>query len=241
MRFAFFSDIHGNLLALEAVLRDMDEAGVDASICVGDLLAFGPRPLEVLERLRLIEDLAIVRGNTERWLGLVRERPEGPFDEPIVHNLRDTLLWTLEALPEKDQDWLPEISPSGLVEWSGLRVAAEHASPGSDMRGIHPEMEDTELASFLDGLDREVFVCGHTHKPLVKEAEGTLIVNDGSVGFPYDGVPQPSWALLEITDGQRRAEIHRVEYDRDAVRRDIETRDMPFGDVMIRRLQNARM
>ncbi len=242
MRIGFFSDIHGNLSALEAVLADMRAARVDGRVCLGDLAAFGPRPLEVLQLLEGIEDLMLVRGNTDRWLGQVRDAPDGPFDEKIVEQVKPALIWTLEQLPPELVDTLVELPVAGELEIGGVRFIAEHASPGSDWIGITPDTKADSLSRMFDGFEAEVFTCGHTHKPQVKRLEGgVLIINDGSVGFPYDGVPSPSWVLVDVTDDGFRAEVRRVDYDRDSVRRDMEEREMVWREVMIRRLEKASM
>ena len=94
----------------------------------------------------------------------------------------------------------------------------------------------------FEGFDSHVFACGHTHKPLVRRlAGGVLIINDGSVGYPYDGEPRPSWMLVDITEAGLRTEIRRLDYDREAVKRDMEDRKMVWREVMGRRLDNAAM
>lgn len=240
MRFGFFSDIHGNVLALEAVLADMKDAGVEAYVCAGDLAAFGPRPREVLQRLNEIEDLMIVRGNTERWLDLVRSKPVGPYDENVIEKVRPALAWTIEKLPDDSITIMADLPLAGMMEGGGVAVLVEHASPGSDWVGIQPEATDERLEEMFQGFEAEAFVCGHTHRPLVRKVGEVLVVNDGAVGFPYDGVPRPSWVLVDLSGGVN-AEIRRVDYDRDAVRRDIEDLGMVWGDVMSRRLETAEM
>ncbi|MBW2264473.1 MAG: metallophosphoesterase family protein [Deltaproteobacteria bacterium] len=240
MRIGFFSDIHGNVLALEAVLADMKEEGVEAYVCAGDLAAFGPRPREVIQRLNDMEGLMIVRGNTERWLDLVRSKPLGPYDEKVLEKVRPALAWTIEKLSDDSITIMADLPLAGMMEGDGVALQVEHASPGSDWVGIQPEVEDERLGEMFDGFEGEAFVCGHTHKPLMRKVGEILVVNDGSVGFPYDGVPRPSWVLVEVSGGVK-AEIRRVDYDRDAVRKDIADVGMVWGDVMSMRLETAVM
>lgn len=241
MRIAFFSDIHGNVEALEAVLGDIEKVGVDAYACAGDLVAFGPRPVEVLQRLSEIGDLMMVRGNTERWLELVRQKPVGPYEEKIVEKVRPALAWTIEQLPDDSITILANLPLAGMLEGDGVGMQMEHASPGSDWLGIQPEAEDARLGDMFEGFEAEGFVCGHTHKPLVRQVGKVLVVNDGSVGYPHDGVPRPSWALVTVEGGEVGAEIRRVDYDREAVKKDIADVGMVWGDVMSRRLDTAVM
>lgn len=241
MRIALFSDIHGNVAALEAVLADIEAEGVDANLCLGDIAAFGPRPVEVIERLRVVDDLMLIRGNTDRWLGIVKEDPDGPYDEPVIASVRHALQWTLDQVTDDAARSLTELPSTGALEAGGVRIVAEHASPGSDWKGISLQTNTSELESMFTGFDGHAFVCGHTHMPLVRPvAERVIIVNDGSVGLPYDGVQRPSWAILEVTEQGLRAGIRRVDYDRDAVLKDIADRSMAWGEVVTRRIEQAR-
>jgi putative phosphoesterase len=240
MRIAAFSDIHGNVAALEAVLADIEDQGVDATICLGDVVAFGPRPVEVLERLEAIGDLMLVRGNTERWLGLVRDRPEGPFEERVIASVAPSLSWTLERLSDDRVRSLLDLPTTGALEAGGLRVVAEHASPGSDSEGISLRVEASVFESMFDGFDGQAFLCGHTHEPFVRPVAGRVfVINDGSVGLPYDGIPKPSWALVELTGQGIRASIRRVPYDLRSVVDDIAQRAMVWSDVIARRVETA--
>lgn len=241
MRIGFFSDIHGNVLALEAVLEDMRGAGVDALVCIGDLVAFGPRPREVLQRLNGIENLVIVRGNTDRWLDLVRQKPVGPYEEEIVEKVRPALSWTIERLPDEAVTRLNDLPLAGMLDGDGASLHVEHGSPGSDWVGIHPDTDDARLGEIFEGFEVEGFACGHTHKPLVRTSGRILVVNDGSVGFPHDGTPRPSWALVELGQGKVKAEIRRVDYDREAVKRDMDEVGMVWREVMAKRIDTAVM
>jgi len=242
VRIGLFSDIHGNVVALEAVLEDIESKGVDALVCAGDLVAFGPRPQEVLARLSGIRQLMMVRGNTERWLGIIAKTPDGPFEEPIVGKVAPALLWTAERLGEEAVSGLVALPEAGTLEVSSAVVEVEHGSPGSDWHGMAPDMDDEKLASLLGELEATTFCCGHTHKPFVRQIGPRFVVNGGSVGFPYDGTPTSSWALLDIAeDGKVEVTIHRVSSDRDAVARDMAELKMPWADKMTLRLETAAM
>ncbi len=241
MRIAFISDIHGNVAALEAVLDDIAQMSVDAIVCAGDMVALGPRPLEVMDRLDAIRNLMTIQGNTERWMGLVREKPEGPWDEEAIARVAPALRWTMERIGDERLDDLLELGRAGTLKVPGHVIEIEHASPGSDWVGIHPDTPDLALASMFEGIEMGAFACGHTHVPIIRRAGGVLVINDGSVGYPYDGVPEPSWALLATLQDRLECVIHRVRYDRDAVRRDMEQTGMVWSEVMARRLDTARM
>jgi predicted phosphodiesterase len=238
MKIGLFSDIHGNLPALEAVLSDMDATGVDTRACLGDLVAFGPHPKEVLSRLKGIEELILVRGNTDRWLGMVWDRPDGPFEEQVIGQVRPALHWTLDQLAD-GIDELVRLPVTGSLDLGVARLLMEHASPGSDVVGIVPETPERRLSRMFSRLAGEIFVCGHTHRPFQRHVDEVLVINVGSVGLPYDGIPRPSWVLLEVDKSGVHVEIRRVDYDRESVRKDMETRRMPWREVFMSRLERA--
>lgn len=239
MKLGIFSDIHGNLPALDAVLVDMEGQGVDVRACLGDLVAFGPHPKEVLDRIGGLEDLLMVRGNTDRWLGMLWDRPEGPFKEPVIQQVRPALQWTLSKISESGVDSLVRLPVTGSLDLGVAKLVLEHASPGSDVVGLTPETPEHRLTRMMSRLDGQIFACGHTHRPFYRTVGESLLINAGSVGFPYDGIPRPSWALLEVSQQGVRVQIRRVDYDRASVRRDMEARAMAWRETMIRRLEEA--
>lgn len=242
MKIGFISDIHGNVLALQAVLRNViQEGGVDAVVCAGDMVAFGPRPVEVLQTLQEVENLMMIQGNTERWLQEVLESPEGPWSQPEIENVAHAMRWTIERIGEDTVRQLATLGKAGTLQVDGHPIEVEHASPGSDWVGIQPGTRDEQLEEMFRDRDFHCFVCGHTHKPLVKTVHGILVVNVGSVGYPYDRLHRPSWVEMTTSPERIDAVIHRVLYDREAVKKDIQEVAMPFGDVMCRRLDSARM
>lgn len=98
VRVAVFSDVHGNALVLDAVLRAATEEGIDTFWCIGDLAAHGPRPVEVVERLRALAGLVCVRGNTDRYVltgdvsGMIPpvDRPNAPEEYRVLADARES-------------------------------------------------------------------------------------------------------------------------------------------------------
>jgi predicted phosphodiesterase len=189
-------DIHGNLPALDAVLEDADREGVDTWLLGGDFAAFGPWPLETIERLRALSDSTWIRGNGERWLR------EPPTDRPDV----------MEALAGVDsglgteEGWLYSLQTG--CELDGVLYV--HGSPVSDVESFAPEPEEGEERMLLDVRDRTV-VFGHSHHQFRRPGpNGTDLLNPGSVGMPLDGDVRAAWAVRR-DDGE--FELRRTEYD----------------------------
>ncbi len=226
MRLAVISDIHGNLLALDAVLADIATRGVDATINLGDCVAGPLWPRETFERL---EGLALptVRGNHDRW---IIDRPDAQMP-PAGIFARDALSQTqreaLHALPATLQ-FTPEI-------------LAVHGTPDDDSTYLLEEpTEDGRIAPARRAVLKDrlgaaaaspVVLCGHSHRQaVVMGPEGGLILNPGSVGCPAfaDSPVAPSlehrspharYAVLTRRQGRWGAELFALDYDWDAAAR----------------------
>ena len=203
MRVAALADIHGNLPALEAVLRDVALENVDAIVFCGDV-ASGPMPAESIELLRRVADARFVRGNADR--GIVET-----FDGRPAADMRGPLAdWCAARIDREQRDFLASFVDTVRVDVGGLgRVLFCHASPRNDVDVFTVESSDDRVRALMAGVDADVVVCGHTHMQFDRRAGSLRIVNPGSVGMPY-GEPGAYWALL---DGDVR--IRRTDYDRE--------------------------
>jgi predicted phosphodiesterase len=195
MRVAVLADIHGNLPALEAVLRDVEASGADVIVLGGDL-ADGPMPAATVERLAALGERAIwLRGNTDR--GLV-EAFDGVFKPSgLAANPPDAYFsWCAAHIGPKHRDRLADLPFSVTLAVDGLGpVAFCHATARDDNEFI---LVDSPLehyqAAFAD-LPEPTVVVGHTHMPFDRLADTRRVINPGSVGLPY-GHAGASWALL---------------------------------------------
>lgn len=165
------TDVHADLVALEAALSQMAELGVDLIVCCGDIMDGGEKPDEVVELLRE-HGIPTIRGNHDRW-ALIRHDTGEAEHEGDARSLSlkpDTTAW-LAALPAR---WDTTIE--------GVRVAVRHGTPLSDMDGIYPDVTDSEADSWLAAAEADVLIVGHTHVPLLKHVSGgKLIVNPGAL------------------------------------------------------------
>ena len=193
---AVLYDIHGNLVALDEVLRDADAAGADAYLLGGDFASWSPWPLETLDRLRALPQSTWIRGNGERWLR------EPPADRPdVASELRE-----LDSGLGSEEGWLYSLQTQ--VELDG--VLYTHGSPLSDVESFPAEPGDDD-ERMLDGVRDKVVVFGHSHLQFKRPGpNGTTLINPGSAGMPLDGDVRAAYALRH-DDGQ--FEFRRVEYD----------------------------
>jgi predicted phosphodiesterase len=123
----------------------------------------------------------------------------------------------------------------------GPPLVLVHATPTSTTDSVNPDAPSELLTGMLREARTGTLAYGHIHRPYVREVPGGTVVNVGSVGLPFDGVPRPAWAILTLADGRWRAEIVRVRYDTEAVAQDLASSDHPAGTVFAQRVRAGRM
>lgn len=223
MRIAVLSDVHGNPIALDAVLADARAQGAEELWLVGDFAAIGPEPVAVLERVAALERARCVRGNTDRYL-VTGEGPPPSLEAvradpgliPLFAAIAASFAWTRGALTARGWlDWFESLPLDlRLTAPDGTRVLAVHASPGADDgEGVHAGRSDAELRALLAGCDADLVLVGHTHEPLARRVDGTLLVNLGSVSNPTAPDLRACYVLLEIGREGVAAVHRRVPYD----------------------------
>lgn len=226
MRIAIVSDVHGSLAALEAVVADLQRHGPDFVLHGGDVALSGPRPAEVVDRIRG-EGWQGVLGNTDDLLWrpeeLETQLQRAPRLERLLRVLFEDLApATREILGEGRVTWL-----AGLpTEWRGEGICLLHASPGDLWRAPMPDADAADVEEAYGSRDAGVVVYGHIHRPFVRQVGKMLVANSGSVGMPYDGDPAASYLL--ITDGV--AEVQRVAYDVERDVQDLRATGYPYAD-----------
>jgi diadenosine tetraphosphatase ApaH/serine/threonine PP2A family protein phosphatase len=224
MRFAAIADVHGNYLALEAVIADIRAQGIDEIVNLGDM-ASGPldarRTMDTLMAL----DAVHVLGNHDRWL---IDRPPEKMGA-----------WERPAYPQLDAvhlDWLRTVPPTRIFR---DRVFLCHATPADDnvywLETVTPDGAVTmsplgAIEQEAEGILQPLILCGHTHLArAVRLGDGRLVVNPGSVGspgysyhlpFPHvieAGTPDARYAILQLRSGHWQVTFRHVPYDHDAM------------------------
>lgn len=195
MRVAVLADIHGNLPALEAVLRDVEAEGVDAIVLGGDL-ADGPMPAQTLDRLEELGERAVwVRGNSDRWLADAFDGTFEPSGLP-TNPPADYFAWCAAGIRQAHRDRLASLPLSVTLDIDGLGpVAFCHATARDDNEFILVDSPLDHYRAAFAGTPEQTVVIGHTHMPFDRLADTRRIVNPGSVGLPY-GHSGAAWALL---------------------------------------------
>lgn len=220
MKVVIFSDVQGNLPAMEEAISRIQDWGPDLVVMDGDLVNRGPSSLACLERfdqLRRELNWLPVKGNHEAWiLRCGREPPKDALDA----EMRRFADWTYRQVRpriEALEGWPDHLCFHGGDDASWVHVT--HGTMASNRQGISASVSDDDIRGTLPP-DVALFVTAHTHRPLARVVDGTPILNVGSVGSPFDGDPRGSFARLEMHRSGWQWEIVRFDYDRDQAERD---------------------
>jgi len=207
MTVAALYDIHGNLLALEAVLAEL-EADPPGLVVVGGDVCAGPTPVAVLRRLRQLPwPVHWLRGNADRAVVM-------GFDGTIPPELQDHPLfegdaWAATFLSEEERDFLDAFPPLLALSIDGLGdVLFCHGTARSDEERVTVLTPRERLARILDQAGAELLVCGHTHRQFDRTVGGRRIINAGSIGRPYEHETGAYWLRLGP-----EARLMRTRYD----------------------------
>lgn len=234
LRVAILSDIHGNSLALDAVLADIEaQGGVDQYWLLGDYVALGPDPAGVLARLEQLPNATFTRGNTDRYVA-ADDRPF-PLKQDVVDNpdlfsryvnMNAGFSWTKGAVTAVNKlDWLTNLPLEHRVTLpNGTRVLGVHAAPGTDDgAGFKPGMDEAQMADQLAGCDAELVFVGHTHMRMEEQVDDTLLINLGSVSNPVGDDLRAKYVILTSDETSNTISPRFVDYDRQTVIDQLET------------------
>lgn len=223
MRIGIISDIHGNLPAFEAVIRDLERRHVDQIVNLGDLVFRGPCPEECYQLYQEMK-APMILGNTEVWL----TDAESQIPEPLPA----VRAWTRSRLTADALTELASLPPTLLMQVEKTNILFVHGSPRSNMEGLFPFSPEQELSEALSGVNAEILVCGHTHWAFHRRAAGLHVIGAGSIGLPFDGDRRASYAILDLEDGVVSVTHLRVAYDYDRTRRLAAERGFPNPDFL---------
>ncbi len=214
MRIALLADIHSNLPALEAVLKDVNNLGADQIWVAGDLVGYNPWPNEVVRILKERKVRAI-RGNHDR---AVLSGDASWFNPLAAAAVR----WTRIVLTPASVGYLKVLEDRTRASVPEGLVAMYHGSPRNDDEYVMPWAVDEALMRMARA---HFVVLGHTHVPMAYSSRYGVLVNPGSVGQPRDRDPRAAWALLDTWT--RGVLQRRVPYDVGAVVAEIRKAGLP--------------
>jgi len=239
MRIALISDLHGNEVALRAVLADAARAGADRIICLGDVATLGPRPHEVLALLRDLGCLCII-GNHDAFM--LDERLIRAYTEAAV--VVEAVEWCREQLTADELDFVRTFEPTARIALDDEQsLFLFHGSPRSHMEDLLATTSPEALDEGLAGASATVLAGGHTHLQMLRQHRGMLLVNPGSVGMPFKEfvagrtpvlLPHAEYAIVEARDGCVGVDLRRVPLECAALRAAAADCSNPFRTMLLR-------
>jgi predicted phosphodiesterase len=247
MRYLILTDIHANLEALDACLADAKPRACDQTLFLGDLVGYGADPNAVVERVRDLQPVAMVRGNHDKVV-FGMDQAEG-FNAVA----KSAAAWMLATLSPENREWVAAL-PQGPAAVDDV-VEICHGSPYDEDAYIFDEA-DARLA--LNTSQRPLCLFGHTHYPVTfeltedyfssigpaSEEEARIdlrdgvkyLLNPGSVGQPRDGDPRAAYAIVDTA--AKHVELFRLMYPVEITQRKIIEAGLP--EVLARRLGAGR-
>lgn len=243
MKLAVLADIHANYEALQTLTDHIEGWGADQVIVLGDIINRGPRPVECL-------DFVVEKIQTRNW-HIIRGNHEDYVISHEMNNYTDlekefhlASYWTYLKLADKIhhlqafEDIYTSQSPDGG------EIRAVHASMKNNRDGIYPEMSNHELSKKITPAPK-LFLTGHTHRPMIRKLEYSLVVNAGSVGLPFDKDQRATYAQLTWNHRGWQPEIVRVKYEIEKARKDFFDTGFiseggPLARIMLQELIGAR-
>ena len=212
IRIAVISDIHGNIVALDAILEELKNDNIDKYVSLGDLCNELPNGNEVAQRLREINAYSI-KGNKEEYF-LAYEENKYEWDNIQFKNT----IYMYDLLTKENLAYIRELPFSISDEFDGVKVKFVHGSPESVYDLIH-ENDTDKIEKFSKSLEEDVLVFGHTHDPIwVRKVNGKTLVNAGCAGVSVYNIGAAEYIILDCKDGVCNIERHMAKYDLEKVK-----------------------
>lgn len=238
MKIALISDIHGNNVALQAVLDDIRKNAVEKIVCLGDVATLGPEPLVIIDELQKIE-CSYIMGNHDEFL----------LDDKLIHRyteapvIIDAVDWCRKIMTAEALDFIRTFKRTMRISMGDeFELLLFHGSPHSNMEDILATTPVDHLDKFIDGEAASVMAGGHTHIQMLRRHRGTLIINPGSVGLPfleYVGgrpptvMPFAEYAIVQYEQGKISVDLKRIYLEKEILRKKCAKVDFPLSNMLI--------
>lgn len=212
MKITILSDIHGNMPALQAVLRHARSRGGGRTILnLGDVVGYGPHPDEIVRWTKGAHITSIL-GNYDKKVLSKKHRGEA-WRRVSNEDKRSMFAWTYQNLSKQSKKRLKSFPEKRRIEMGGLKILMTHGSPAAINEHVGPQTPQKRLEELVEMAQADLVLLGHSHLPFKRDLNRVSFVNPGSVGRPDDGDPRASYAILEIKEGEIAVQHFRVAYN----------------------------
>lgn len=236
MKIAIISDIHSNLYALEAVLKDIETRKIDLVVCTGDLVGYATRPNEVIETIRK-EKILTIMGNYDEAIGNFKIICGCDYPDPKdAEKASMSMHFTGEETTPENKEYLRNLPKEATITFNNKTIRFVHGST----RIINEYLKENSKAAeeVMNELVEDILVCGHTHIPYAKYYNEKLLVNAGSVGKPKTNTPDANYVIIDIQNEDEiskksssvEVEIVEVPYDFQKTAKEIEENEILPND-----------
>lgn len=244
MKIAIISDIHGNLEALNAVLKDIEKENCKKIFCLGDLAMAGPLPNETIDFIREIEkkyDFEIIQGNTDEMLAY--------SSDDIYEKIKKTLPVMAEAyksdikiITTSQKEYLKNLPKQKEIKIGKLKILLVHGSPRKNNEDILPNLDIKIVEEMIASTDATLILCGHTHIPCgYQTTTNQTVINVGSVGRPFSKNPNACYCIVEYIENTNEfiAKHNLVKYNFEKSANLLRERDFEGAEKIANMLINA--
>lgn len=228
MKIAVLSDIHGNGVALNYVLRDMERQEITKAIILGDVVMKGPMPTEAMKKLKRLDVIAWIKGNTDLWFEEINEK-----DEPKTDNekkLYSFYSYAKKNMTNEDVKFINDLPVEYSFTYNGIKILCVHGTPQSIVEAIDGSVDIEDIKEAIKDVKDDVILCGHSHCSFIGEALGKKIFNVGSIGNSLDNDNRASYGILDFSNRHVELINRRISYPVDEILENAEKNNFPYFD-----------
>lgn len=217
--------MHGNLPALEAVIADARNQGVEQFWHLGDFIGYGPFVDEVIDLLFEVCSHQVIGNYDLRALKFPKKKDKWKHSKNPEKYI--AFKWAWEHLSKPNAKRLKALSEQQSVIVGDLTVLLTHGGPAAVDEAIGPDTPAERLTELAHETCADMILCGHTHVPFHQTVDDVTFVNPGSVGRPEGRDPRAAYAILEVQSKRFEVQMHRVTYDVERMSRAIHAAGLP--------------
>ena len=172
---------------------------------------------------------------------MVRGVQQGEVPDPALEMMNKERDWIMSHLESDSMDYLKNLPTELKMKFEGIKIHAFHATPTSLFEVVLPDEKDETLVEKMMGVDADIYVYAHIHKPYIRYMGGKCIINIGSVGLPFDGLNKASYMILDVNENSFQTTIVRVGYNVEQVINQFRESDYPNREILMNILCEAKV
>lgn len=215
-RIAVIADIHGNLPAFDAIMKDLETRDIDHVIIAGDMITDCPDSDEVLTLVRKSENRTVIKGNREQYF---LDHRAGLKDHWTKAGQMSAMMWTFDRLSPDNIRFMEQLKDQQTLVCGDLTIRIVHGSPDSPSELLYPEKGKKRFREVLSRLEEDILICGHSHEQWFAEKNGKWALNPGSAGVHFNRGKGAEYAVLAIDGRKVSAELLAAPYSLDELKK----------------------